>query len=207
MKKIFMLILFTELLCAPILTFAQENHTSKYHEFGITFSSLDNFGLRYKFGSEKTMLRLSLLSMNLSTLNTSTDRSQTGTNKTTGYGAGIGIGVDHKISLYKNLSLLLGGELGLSYTYNHMTLYSDNDSLTTEYKQMTLSPRVSFIFGINYIVKEHLILGAEINPTLSYTLRSDKRLSPEQYTSNTNIFGFSLTTAGAGLYIAYRFGK
>ncbi len=35
----------------------------------------------------------------------------------------------------------------------------------------------------------------------------NQRLNPEDYTEKENAINFGLSTAGAGLYIAYRFGK
>jgi len=205
MKKLLIIILFTEFLCGA--TVAQDNPSPRFHEFGIFFSSFDNFGLRYKYGNEKTRLRLSLLSMNLSSMDNSSDNNYYSTNKTTGYGAGIGIGFDNRISLYKNFSLLLGAELGLSYNYSHQTLKGSSDTLMHETKSKIFSPAISFLFGINYVVKDHLVLGAEINPTLSYNMRIEQRLNPTEYKDKVNSIMFSLLNTGAGLYIAYRFGK
>ncbi len=205
MKKLLFILLFTGFLFGAAS--AQDNPSPRFHEFGISFSNLNSFGLRYKYGNEKTRLRLSLLSINLQALNGSTDNSQNSSNKTTGYGAGIRFGFDHRIPLYKNFSLLLGAELGLTYNYSHQTTKTGNDTITSEIKDKTFSPGISFIFGLNYVVQDHLVLGAEINPTLSYNMLSDQRLNPQSYTNKTNTLNFSLTNSGAGLYIAYRFGK
>jgi hypothetical protein len=45
--------------------FAQETSNSQFYQAGISFSSLNSFGLHYKTGGERTMLRMSLLTMNL----------------------------------------------------------------------------------------------------------------------------------------------
>ena len=63
MKKLVILLLLAAYVSSPVL--AQDKPSPRFHEFGIIFSDLNNFGLRYKYGSEKTKLRLSLLSTNL----------------------------------------------------------------------------------------------------------------------------------------------
>ncbi|MCX6282232.1 MAG: hypothetical protein NTU51_09755 [Bacteroidetes bacterium] len=204
MKKL-LIIALIGCLISPAL--AQETPSLRYHEFGIIFSSLNNFGLRYKYGNEKTMLRLSVLSMNLVSSNSSTDRSSdSSTIKQTGYGMGFRLGFDHKVPLFSSFSLLLGAEAALSYQYNHYT-QTLNGTKSNEDIQTTFSPGLSFIFGVNYILKDHLVFGAEINPTVSYVYRTTKVKEPSEYTVKDNNINFSLSTAGAGLYIAYRFGK
>ena len=46
--------------------FAQQEKPLHYYQVGINFSSLNSFGLDFKTGSEKTLFRMSLLSLNLS---------------------------------------------------------------------------------------------------------------------------------------------
>jgi len=96
--------------------------------------------------------------------------------------------------------------VGLNYNYSH---YSQTGSGVTNMDQTetSLVPGLSFIFGLNYIVKDHLVLGAEINPTVSYTNMVTKYKEPQEYNDKSNKIAFSLVTSGAGLYIAYRFGK
>jgi len=204
MKKLLTVFLLAGCIISNIL--AQETPASRYHEFGIIFSDLNNFGLRYKYGSEKTMLRVSLLALNLGSSKETFDPSGSPEHKQTGYGAGFQIGFDSRVALFKNFSLLLGGEAGVRYNYNHVTVNS-NGNPTDDFTSTSLSPGLSFIFGANYIVKDHLVLGAEINPTLSYVYNQTKFKEPNESTDKTNGIVFNLVTSGAGLYIAFRFGK
>ena len=204
MKKLLIIFLLTGCFISPLL--AQETVASRYHEFGIIFSDLNNFGLRYKYGSEKTMLRVSLLSLNLQSSNQTSDAGDSPEHKQTGYGAGFRIGFDSRVPLFKHFSLLLGAEAGVTYNYNHVTV-NINGNTTEEYTSTYLYPGLSFIFGVNYVVQEHLVLGAEINPTLSYYYGITKYKEPNESEDKTNGIAFNLVTSGAGLYIAYRFGK
>jgi len=185
---------------------AQDQPPARYNEFGIIFSSLNSFGLRYKYGGDKTSFRLSLLTLNLGVSNSSDNPTSGQTQKQSSYGAGLRLGFDHKVRLFSSFSLLLGAEAGIGYTYQHTTNTASGIS-TDERVDQYLTPTLSFIFGLNYILKDHLVFGAEINPTLMYAYQSTDYKQPSEYTSKSKTLEFSLFTSGAGLYIAYRFGK
>ena len=206
MKNFIILIAVFGLFISP--TVAQTDANLRYHEFGINFSSLNNFGLRYKFGNAKTMLRISLLAINLQSTNKQGQEADSSKVKQSGYGAGLRIGFDHKIPLFSTFNLLLGAELVMNYSYQHQnTQYAGNTP--TDITTSTFSPGISCIFGANYILKDHLVLGAEINPTLSYNYGITKQTGPNSTEAKnvSNQLAFTLATSGAGIYIAYRFGK
>ena len=204
MKKL--LITFVLLACVIVPARAQEKPAQKFHEFGIIFSNLDNFGLKYKYGGQKTMLRVSLLSLNLGSNKQWGRDIDSNSIKQRNYGIGFRIGLDHKIPLFSTFSLLIGGELGMNY--NNGYYYSESKGASvSERKSWSISPVISFIFGLNYILKDHLVLGAEINPTVSYSYGITKLIQPIEAQVTASNFGFSLATSGAGLYIAYSFGK
>ncbi|MCX6287318.1 MAG: hypothetical protein NTY96_09395 [Bacteroidetes bacterium] len=205
MKKLIIVILLAGCLISPAL--AQQNPSPRFHEFGIIFSDLNNFGLRYKYGGDKSRFRFSLLTMNLLSSNLSSDQSSSGTIKQTGYGAGFRIGFDNKVPLFGSFSLLLGAEAGLNYNYSHLIQTDPSGTTNLDQTETSLAPGLSFIFGVNYVVKDHLVLGAEINPTVSYVNDVTKHKQTQEFELKTKSIAFSLATAGAGLYIAYRFGK
>ena len=203
MKKLMTIFLLTGCIIGNIT--AQETPSLRFHEFGISFYNLNSFGLRYKYGTEKTRLRITLLALNLASSSQS-GRQDSIDQKNRGYGAGFRIGFDHSITLAGTFSLILGGELGLNYNYSYWNTRNPGYS-PDEYTQWSISPGISFIFGINYVLKDHFVLGAEINPTLSYTYGISKYKQPQEYQVTANNLVFNLVTSGAGLYIAYRFGK
>ena len=185
---------------------AQEKPAARYNEFGIIFSDLNNFGLRYKHGGEKTSLRVSVLTMNLTSLNQTSDQGSGGSLKDNLFGGGIRLGFDSKVKLFSTFCLLLGAEAGLSYHYQHYT--GESDGITNDERKVTsLVPSLSFIFGVNYILKDHLVLGAEINPSFLYIFEKASYSKPTEYTEKSQSIQFNLASTGAGLYIAYRFGK
>jgi hypothetical protein len=50
------------ILIIPVASIAQDVK-NRIHEAGISFSSFNSFGVRYKTGTEKTLFRLTLLSV------------------------------------------------------------------------------------------------------------------------------------------------
>lgn len=196
-------LLFATLLLASKLC-AQQNPAPRFHEFGISFATLNDFGLRYKYGGEKTMLRISMMALDLGSTKSTTEISSTieTTDKT--YGGGFNIGFDHRIPLYANFNLLLGAEIGLAYTYDH-SVRKQNDLELVE-KKNTYTGGLSMIFGVDYTLLDHLVLGAEINPTIAYQY-SILKASESEFQQKSQGWEFRLVTNGAGLYVAYRFGK
>ena len=90
MKKIFIITMIIVLVVANI-TLAQDKTSTKVHELGLTFSSLNSFGLNYKTGTEKKLLRLSALFL---TASTSWGK---GNDPATGAGFSVSIGCERRI--------------------------------------------------------------------------------------------------------------
>src|SRR5665648_1271161 len=73
MKKLTVLLVLIFILLNDL--YSQEKTTSK--EVGLYFSSLNSFGVRYKFGNEKRMFRLTALSLSAERT-TSPDQNKAG---------------------------------------------------------------------------------------------------------------------------------
>jgi len=186
--------------------FAQENPTPKIHQVGITFSSLNQFGMNYKTGSEKTLLRLSLLSLNLG------NDSQWGKTedsldvKQQNYGAGFRLGFEKRVPVVTHFDFIWGLEAGINYNYQK-TKFQDlyNDYERTSWNIM---PLVNVILGVNYTIGEHLVIGAEITPGFHYSVGKTEYTSYNQTKETTSSsFGFGFNNNSANLSVAYRFGK
>jgi len=115
----------------------------------ITSGFNSSFGVRYKFGNENHLFRLSLLSVDTSTesLKVLGNRSH--------FGGSAGVGVEFPVKLNEKLHLYYGPELrgGLSSTESHVNRYNFS---------------VNGILGFAYHLNETLRLGAEVAPSLSY---------------------------------------
>ncbi|MEI6898731.1 MAG: hypothetical protein WCL00_02540, partial [Bacteroidota bacterium] len=167
----------------------------KMHELGLTFSSLNSFGLNYKTGSEKKLLRLSALF-----LNASTDWGK-GKDPITGAGVDLRIGFERRIAIVKNLDLKVGSDFGIAFNYNR----EGGDYPTTVWQ---VSPVVAFVFGACYYIGDKFVLSAEVNPSLSYGYRHsiNHMTNGGEVVTTSNSVYFGLNNI-ASLTLAYRFGK
>jgi hypothetical protein len=189
--------------------FAQQEKQLRYYQVGLNFSSLNSFGLHFKTGSEKTLLRASLLSLNLG-LSSSQGRTQDSIDtKGSSYGAAFRIGFEKRIPVNSKLNFIWGLECGSNYTVSKQK--SDQSGVYSDYEinSWSVSPTVDLVLGANYIISEHLVFGAEILPYIRYSFGKSKstHYSTQTTEQTNNTFDFGFNSNSASLSIAYRFGK
>jgi hypothetical protein len=185
---------------------AQEKTTPAVHQVGINFSSLNSFGLDYKTGSEKTLLRLSLLSLNIGK-NAEWGRPEDSLDyKTQNFGAGFRLGFEKQVPVVERLDFIWGLEAGCNFNYNKQKAKSKyNDFEKTEWY---LTPLINLVIGVTYTIADHLVIGAEITPGIQYSYGKLKNVTDIQtYENTTSSFGFGFSNNSAALSLAYRFGK
>ena len=219
MKK--SLILLGSAMLLFMTSHAQEKQ--KIQEVGFAFQSLDSYGLVYRFGNEKGVGRLTVLSLsaggtdNPLGINTGSNSFQSTVDQTRSYSGGLKMGYEARVNLAPNFFFRSGFELGGSYGYQKEegqirfsdefgNLFFVNGDLI--YEQWTAE--ASAIIGFNYVVKDKLVLGVELLPTLQY--RGEKAsIETENEFLNTEDEGgtvaFDLGMTNALLSVAYRFGK
>ncbi len=209
----------TRTICFTLLFFfcttaisAQQEKTIRIHQVGISFSSLDYFGLHYKTGGEKTLLRLTLLSLNTD-LSSSWGRPQDSIDMSSQhYGAGFRLGFEKRVPVVSKFDFIWGMETGCNYNYQKqeiesINLYNKQESIT-----WGITPMIDLILGITYTISNHLVVGAEITPGVSYTFGKTKSTASSPYSSRqtevTNSeFHFGFSNGAACLTLAYRFGN
>ena len=196
MKKIIIASLIV-ILSGANVSFAQDHSSKKVHELGLTFSSLNNFGMTYKCGNEKTLFRLTALYLNANSI---WGENQS---KLSGVGTSIKFGFEKRINVVTNFNLFIGSDFGISFSYNK------NDGGGAITKQWGVSPGISFVFGVGYHIGKNFIVSAEIAPTLMYVYEKEKISSDAGIitTSTHNNIIFGLTNNNASITIAYRFSK
>ena len=203
----------TQLLCLTLaFSFiasglaAQQTAAPAIRQVGINFSSLNSFGLHYKTGNEKTLLRLSLLSMNLGASAQWGKKEDSVDVKQQHFGAGFRLGFERKVPVVAHFDFIWGLEAGCNFTYQKMT----NKDIYSDFKRTTwdITPLIDLVLGVNYTIADHLVLGAEIAPSIHYTYGKTKSINLAQTLETTNSsFGFGFTNSSASLSVAYRFGK
>jgi hypothetical protein len=204
-KKILSTVVISLLLITN--AFSQEQKPLKIHELGLTFSNFDNFGIRYKTGNEKTLLRITALAMNIN-LNNNWGREIDSTDiKNNGYGIGFRIGFEKPIVIVKNFDLLYGVDLIGNFSY----LDNKQESPNYNYQSSSwnVSTGVAFVFGGAYRVGDHFRFSAEISPSLQYGFGETKNSSSgnQEIVLSSNYFSFGFSNYGASITVAYRFIK
>jgi hypothetical protein len=203
-NKILSTIVISLLLIAN--AFAQEPKPVKIQEFGLTFANLDNFGIRYKTGNEKTLLRITVLAMNIGLTNNWGEESDSTSYKYFGYGAGFRIGFEKPINIVKNFNLFYGLDLtgGFNYQrYKNEGQYYNNSNDTI----WSISSGIAFVFGGTYSLGDHFRFSAEISPSLQYRFGVQKRNGYENFDLKMHEFDFGFSNYGASITVAYRFNK
>jgi len=199
MKKISFLLFLV--IAIQLSSVAQETRT-KINEVGITFSSLSSFGLRYKYGSPKTLLRLTLLSLNGASNNSKPDSLSTSNSSSFGFGFNIGFEKRKSIT----------DKLGFYYGLDLLSRYSKSDNNDVKYKNEsdTWSAGIgtAIVLGLTYTINNNFILAAEVDPSIMYYYGKTQNTINGVQTNLTNrstTYGFNTSTAN--LTLSYRFGK
>jgi len=194
------------LLSISFFLMAQE--PVKQKEIGLVFSNLDNFGLTFKTGTDKSLWRFNtLLISGINEVRTS-DSLVDNYNR---LGFGIELGKEYRKEIGEKLELRFGADV--SFTYSQSKSDSDDKSVDNDDwldEETTYRPGVNLVFGLNYVINKNFVIGAELLPYFSYTFGTTVR---EHYYLNDgnevkrDISGFSygLSNSSVLLSLAYRF--
>ncbi|MCK9452115.1 MAG: hypothetical protein M0Q90_10530 [Bacteroidales bacterium] len=197
------------LLCLSMSTTLMAQEPVKRKEIGLVFSNLDNFGLTYKTGTEKSLWRFNTLFISGNNLDYVADSSA---NKRNSMGFGVKLGKEYRKAIVNNLELRYG--LDVSFTYSHSKseyddkTVGDNDRLN---EQTTYRPGINLVLGLNYILNKNLIIGVELLPDFSYTtgtsIEKNYFVNTADKEVKTDISGFNygLSNTSALLSLSYRF--
>lgn len=186
------------------LAFAQEKETPKQQEVGITFSDLDNFGLTYRIGNQRSMWRF-----NAATFTGNTLGDNQGDNDATDIAFQIGAGKEFRKNVVDKLEFRYGLDLlmGLDYSKTENGTPSPANP-TTERTSTLLAPELNLVFGLNYVISEHFVMGAEVLPFFRYNWRQNTTEfidnSPKEENTETN-YQYGFTTNSLRLSAVFRF--
>ena len=206
------------LIFASIYLVAQENSETidsanvKVQEIGIAFSNFDNFGLTYKIGNEKSLWRFYTLYFSGDNSKRDRDYSTYITNKKdNNYGFGFKVGKEFRRIIVSNLEFRYGFDLMFDYSHEKSLIdYENYAIINSDSKTNTYSPGVDIVIGLNYVIKEKLVIGVEILPFFSYDTGKDSFINYSEnstFEQTTKISGYSygLSNSSALLTLAYRF--
>jgi len=196
MKKVKSIIMLSILM--PLFSMAQESKSS-VREIGVNFSNLNNFGIRYKKGSETCLLRLTALSINGSNNNSKHDSISNSQNNG---GVGFNIGFEKRKAINDKLSLYHGLDLLISYQYNG----SNQTPSTSKSHTWSISPGLGLVFGLNYKITNAFYVGAELEPYVRYSFgktTSTNNSGVDISQTNTG-YSYGISNSGASFTLTYR---
>jgi len=198
MKKLLSVVIFMVIM--HFYTFAQDSN-SAIHEFGLNLSGPHTFGIRYRAGSENTLLRLTLSSIEGSDQNS---KAASNTSKFGSAGLAFNIGFEKRRLISDKLSLYIGSDLLTSYGSNT----ANYDNLSQKSDTWTLSEGLGLVLGFVYRINSALDISAEVLPSISYSYGKTTTSSNGGNSSQTNTgLNYGLGDTGANLTLSFRFGK
>ena len=167
--KHFKILIATMLVSSMAWAQTEENNDDsklKQQEVGVQFSGLGSFGLTYRVGTPEAMWRFQLLNGSLGLTNGDRDSILNRSNNLTVW---IGAGREIRKPIAENLELRYGVSIGYGYQ-RRATLFEDQNSdifNRTTYNDHNAT--ASLITGINYVLDDQFIFGAELTPGIQYT--------------------------------------
>lgn len=208
MKKIMILLI---ALATSTLAIGQEEKTELIKEVGLTFRNLDNFGFSYKIGRNQAFWRFNTVFM--SGNNENKDFEYGHDLNTSAFGIGLSFGRETRKIIADGLEYRFGVDFSFNYSQSkgaipsnsYSSYYNDSDDYE-QTKKNFFTPGLNLVLGINYIIKEHLVLGAELMPYISYT--SGESSIGENYNKKTTKqanFKYGVNSSSVLLSLAYRF--
>ena len=177
----------------------QQQGLKRVYEFGLTFSSLNSFGVNFKIGNQKILYRLTTLALNFNSNQSVESVFDQSTMKMADYGAGLRFGFEKRIFLAKNFDLHLGSDAGIAYYYHKNGI---EDSIS---KGWVINPAIYLVMGLAYQAGEHFMITAELSPSLQYVYgKRNYTVSGTAHEISNHNFSFALSNNSVSITIAYR---
>ncbi|HTX87969.1 MAG TPA: hypothetical protein VMC08_03190 [Bacteroidales bacterium] len=213
MKK--SILLCTILLCAIVIpVVAQEEKPEKVKEIGLSFYNLNSFGVRYKTGTSKMLLRMNLVALDLGYLKSNTETFDSVPVKLGHFGVGFNLGFEKRIPVVKNLDFLIGLDLGANYGYSWNKQTDTPSYYLYKVTTWSITPMLDLVLGLNYHIGKKFCLSAEFDPYLSFTYGHFTTVKQYQESSDENKttyihreVGFGASNTSASITLSYVIGK
>jgi hypothetical protein len=204
LKKMKKLLLIFITLSMSVLVMAQEKHKQK--EAGLVFSNLNNFGLTYKTGTNKSLWRFNTLIITGDNIDETADSV---VNKQNQMGFGIKFGKEFRKIIVTNFELRYGADL--SFTYNHTSREYDNTAVNYNnysYERTTYEPGINLVLGFNYVFHDYFVIAAELLPHFTYrtgTSKENRSYYDVEIENDISGFSYGISNTSALLSLTYRF--
>jgi predicted Zn-dependent protease len=204
MKKTVMI-----LFCVFVPYFLIAQQAVKQKEIGLAFSNLDNFGLTYKFGTEKSLIRLHTLFF---TGINSKETSASGLVENQNNNAfGIKLGHESHKNIVDNLEFRYGFDLSFTYSVSKSETDPNSDAFFNSIrKSVVYKPGFNFVLGANYVINRNFVVGVELLPEIVYSTGSEtqsyfKNSERNENKSEISGFNYGFSSNSALITLTYRF--
>ena len=190
---------------------AQESKEKvRVKEAGITFSSLNNFGLTYRIGNQNAVWRFN--SFYLSGGGNFYDD-----NSYHAIGFSLNAGREYRKSINDQFQFRYGADASFGYNVNtadEVSPYVTYPSPQYYNEGRSLSGGLNLVLGLNYILKNNLVIGAEVLPYINYTERKSEgtyviyngqNYVNEDYTDINTSYSFGIINQSVILSVTYRY--
>ncbi len=190
------------ILALTIATSISAQEIPKTKEVSIIFNNLDNFGLSFKIGKENALWRVNTMLIDGGTMEETMDSV---ISKTSSIGFMFGFGREYRKVIAKNLELRYGADVSFRYLNNKLD-FNDNENIRVSTRTF-YEPRFNLVFGFNYVIKDQLIIGAEILPYFSYTFGSmvDELNDDDKIETEISKIDYGFSNTSIVVSVGYRF--
>jgi hypothetical protein len=209
-------LLITLILVSTLLLFAEDK--DKITEIGLTTTRplYNSYNLTMKFGNERSVFRISSLSLSEYTRGENDIRIIGNDTLSVGdydlsASLAFAIGKETRKEIDKNFEFRYG--VDFTFAYSSRIGDTDYDTTYTSYgKRNTWSPGLQLVLGFNYVLKDRIVFGVEFLPKLyySYSRYDYERIyadpTEEDYYHTENSYYWNLKISTLALFsISYRF--
>ncbi|NEQ49022.1 MAG: hypothetical protein F6K11_02655 [Leptolyngbya sp. SIO3F4] len=207
MKTMFQKVVCAVMLTALFMPFSRAQEPSKQREAGITFSSLNSFGITYRFGNEKAMWRInSLIADYTNSESENSDQKRTLLN----VDAVVSFGREYRTQLTDRFDFRYGADVSFRFQLDRSELEDKTGTYSDPATSETLryAPGINAVLGFNYAINDHFLVGAEFMPGIRYSIGTgtDRNFGDtEDTTTDLSDFSARLNSTSGMLSLVYRF--
>ena len=131
----------------------------RVHELGLLLSGFDGFGLTYRIGKPHALWTIDGFDLNVSGAMFSTPGLP---GRALNSRMRIVVGREYRKDISKQLQFRAGFNLGIGGTFNRTS------SVPLPQDYLDIRPEVGALLGANYVIKDRIVIGAQVGPYLYY---------------------------------------
>jgi len=192
------------LICLSFSFHMMAQEVQRQKEIGITLSSLNSFGITYRVGTEKALWRFNTMYLNGNLTETVNEFSEENISE---FYAGINIGREWRSRIHYQLEFRAGADLSFAFNTRTFETFIPEGVLRSTQKTRNYIPGINAMIGLNYLINDVLVLGAEIMPLLSYRIEKIESIAQGnvEISTDRNVLSFGASNTSARLSLVYRF--